>query len=239
MRVKRMLSLCLALLFLFCVQTPIQAEPLKHRVFYHGSREEKVIALTFDDGPHPRYTTEILAILEKYQVRATFFVIGKNLELYPTAARALLQSDNEIGNHTYSHPHMQYISTENLMEEINKTEEIIASLGGKPTTLFRPPDGAKSASHLTVVSHLSYKTVLWSIDTKDWAHHSPSSICKTVLKNVKGGDIVLFHDYVNPPSYTITALEYLIPMLLQNGYRFVTVSELLGQCSSSGEESSS
>ncbi|MBQ8908110.1 MAG: polysaccharide deacetylase family protein [Clostridia bacterium] len=226
MKGKRYLCFCMALLFvcLFLVNTP---SPVQGAPFYHGKREEKKIALTFDDGPHPRYTPEILRLLEQYGIKATFFVVGENMEIYAEAAKALIASPHEIGNHTYTHPHMSALDEKALREEIEKTEEIIRALGGTSSGLFRPPEGKKSAVHTALLEEMAYKTVLWSIDTRDWSHNAPSVICHAVLSAVQGGDILLFHDFVVPPNTTITALEQLIPQLLKSGYQFVTVSELL------------
>lgn len=227
---RRWLSLCCAVLLLMR-PLPIKA---KQTAFSHGDRQEKVIALTFDDGPHPQYTPKILKILEKYRIKATFFVIGQNVELYPSIACQLIAAGHEIGNHTYSHPHMADIDDSHLAREIQHTNAAIEKLGGKTPVLFRPPEGKRSSSQMTVLSGMHYKTILWSIDTMDWAHNPSQQIVKCVLQKVSGGDIILMHDYVSKPNTTITALEQLIPELLQRGYRFVTVSELIAQPSSEG-----
>lgn len=229
---KKWLAVFFAFLFCCRLSLPVFAQDT---VVFHGKREEKTIALTFDDGPHPKYTAEILEILAQYHIRATFFVIGQNLELFPTAARQLIASGNEIGNHTYNHPHMSALDTAGLQKEIKKTNDILQKMGAKPAALFRPPEGKRSVPHLTVISDMKYKTVLWSVDTHDWAHTPSSDIVENVLTHVKGGDIILFHDFVSKPNTTITALKQLIPELLSRGYRFVTVSELIGQSSPVGD----
>ena len=226
MKIERMLCFCMALIFAIYLLLS-HASALENQAYYHGRREEKKIALTFDDGPHPRYTKEILRILDKYGVKATFFVIGENVEIYKEAARLLFASENEIGNHTYSHPHMKAINAEELKEELEKTKTAVWGLGGRLSSLFRPPEGKLSAEEAALIAKEGYKTVLWSIDTLDWAHNTPSAICKTVISSLRGGDILLFHDFVVSPNTTITALEQLIPQLQKSGYQFVTVSELL------------
>ena len=231
---------CLAVLFaiLLCgrLTAPVFAQ---ETVVTHGKREEKTIALTFDDGPHPKYTAQILELLAHYNIRATFFVVGQNLEFFPTAAKQLIASGNEIGNHTYTHPHMSNLDASGLQKEINKTNALLEKMGAKPAALFRPPEGKRSSPHLTVISDMQYKTVLWSVDTRDWAHTPSDTIVENVLTHVRGGDIILFHDFVSKPNTTITALKQLIPELLQRGYRFVTVSELIGQASPAGDPSPS
>ena len=195
--------------------------------FSHGSRENKSIALTFDDGPHPRYTPQILALLDKYQIRATFFMIGCNAELYPDVAKAVAAGGHEIGNHTYSHPHMKSITAETLREEIGKTEDVLDGLGIKKPLLFRPPEGFRSIAQIEATEALGYRMIVWSLDTHDWKGKSKGELTNFVLGTVQGGDVLLFHDYVSGKNTTITALEELIPKLLKDGYRFVTVSELM------------
>lgn len=213
-------------LFTLSVPTPVKAETVRH-----VDCDEKWIALTFDDGPHPRYTSQILSLLEEYNIRATFFVIGCNLEKYPKTAKKLLSSDHEIGIHTYSHPHMKQTDVTALKKELQKTEAILAEYGKTPSPLFRPPEGSVTPAQQALLSQMHYRVILWNIDTRDWASEPAEKIVPHVRENVRGGDILLFHDYVVGKNTTITALRQLLPELLQNGYRFVTVSELLSYAS--------
>lgn len=195
--------------------------------FSHGGREEKRIALTFDDGPHPRYTQQILALLARYGIKATFFMIGCNVKLYPDVAKAVAAGGHEIGNHTYSHPHMKKITAQALREEIKKTEDVFEELGIEKPHLFRPPEGFRSTSQIEATEDLGYRMVIWSLDTHDWQGRSKGELTSFVLNSVQGGDVLLFHDYVSGKNTTITALEELIPKLIEDGYRFVTVSEMM------------
>ncbi len=189
--------------------------------------DEKIIALTFDDGPHPKYTDEILDVLGKYNVKATFFVIGKNAESYPKKLKRIADEGHEIGNHTYSHVTAGKSSKESFSLELEKTHGIIKKITGKDTVLFRPPTGYCNTTAVKVAAEMNYKIIVWTVDTKDWMHTGRDSIVKNVKSYATGGCIILFHDFISSPSPTPSALSALIPHLLSEGYRFVTVSELL------------
>ena len=217
----RYLSAILTLILLLSV-TVHGAGPCRK----HANSEMK-IALTFDDGPDARYTAEILDILDEYGVRATFFVIGSNCEQQPALIERELRAGHEIGNHTYSHPHLGNLSTEALLAEIRKTEEVLEGLSGYRPRLFRPPEGVYSATVAGTVEGLHYIPVLWTVDTGDWRSPSAEAIARAVLERAEPGVIILCHDYVSGKSNTPAALRVFLPKLLSQGYVFVTVSELL------------
>lgn len=196
-------------------------------VFQKNKSETKKIALTFDDGPHPRYTPQILNILKKYNVKATFFVIGKNIENYPSTLKRIYEEGHEIGNHSYDHSNVSTMSKNDIKYEIDKCEQLIKEQLNFTPKLFRPPQGKLNASVEAVSSSLGYYIILWSIDTRDWEHNDPNNIMNTVQRNVKGGDIILMHDYISGKNTTCDALELMIPALQKQGYKFVTVSELI------------
>ncbi len=221
---KRLWAFLWALFFAFSFCVSISAEG--HCALSHGSREEKLIALTFDDGPHPRYTPKILELLEKYDVKATFFMIGSNAKFYPETARAVKNAGHEIGNHTYKHPHMLRLSEKELWNEIKETERVFSEIGLDKPTLFRPPEGYRTKEQCGLLEKEGYRVVVWSLDTHDWKGSASSDIVRYVTSNIRGGDIILFHDYISGQNTTIAALEQLIPKLLKDGYKFVTVSEL-------------
>lgn len=187
----------------------------------------KKIALTFDDGPHPSKTKNILDILDKYDVKATFFVIGVNVKNYCSSFKDILERGHEIGNHTYNHKALNSNVKEIISEEISKTEEEIRKNGGQSTNLIRPPCGLYNEKLIKLAMQNDYKIVLWNIDTNDWAHAKSEEMTKNVLNKVKGGDIILFHDYISGISNTADALDEIIPKLIEQGYEFVTVTELL------------
>ena len=218
-----LLSVCL-LLVPFDVRASAD-KPLD--VYYHVPTTEKVVALTFDDGPHPRFTDEILGILEKEKIRATFFVIGSNVETYPAVVQRVIAAGHEIGNHTYRHPIVNTVTDEQLEEEINKTDAILREIGYSGNNLFRPPQGKCSKTMPALLERTNKTTILWNIDTRDWTHRPSEEIVDEIKNHVCGGDIILLHDYVSGESTTIPALKKLIPMLKEQGYQFVTVSELL------------
>lgn len=196
-------------------------------IYYRASTEEKVIAFTFDDGPHPQYTDQILHILAKEGVRATFFEIGMNIESYPEITKRVIAAGHEIGNHTYSHPIVCHTTNEQMETEIRKTDRLLAELGYTMPKLFRPPQGICPQNFRNLLKKTEKTAILWNIDTRDWDNRTTAEIVKEVEEHVRGGDIVLFHDYVGCPNSTIAAIKKLIPTLKDRGYQFVTVSELL------------
>ena len=189
--------------------------------------EEKWIALTFDDGPHPTHTPEILDLLREYNVKATFFVVGSNVELCPEITRRTLDEGHELGNHTYSHANLARKTERETEDEIGKTAAVLDQLYSYETTLLRPPGGCLTSAVSKNLMSLGCTVVLWSVDPRDWAHTKTEKIVKNVRDNVRPGDILLFHDYISGETHTVEALRILIPELLRDGYCFVTVSELL------------
>jgi len=205
---------------------PLQAAELE-AALSHGNRAEKMIALTFDDGPHPRYTPRILELLDRYGIKATFFMIGSNVALYPELGRTVAERGHEIGSHTFSHPHMLRLSDRALLEELERTERIFQANAIPKPKLFRPPEGYRTPAQCLAVQNAGYRMVVWSLDTHDWKSTPADEIERYVMQHVQGGDILLFHDYISGQNTTIAALEELIPQLLEDGYQFVTVSELM------------
>ncbi len=201
-------------------------------VIYSWHGNEKNIALTFDDGPHPYRTKEILDLLDEYGIKATFFVEGQNVELYPELVAEEYAAGHEIGNHSYYHADMKKLSYTEICSEIESTENKVYENIEYRTRLLRPPGGQIGDELLRAAREEDYSLICWSVDTRDWAHNSVDEIINNVLSSVEGGDIILFHDYVSGDSPTLPALKVIIPKLLDEGYNFVTVSELI----SSGEQ---
>ena len=196
-------------------------------VFTKSREPTKKIALTFDDGPHPRYTERILRVLEKYNVKATFFVIGVNIQNYPEPLKKIYAAGHEVGNHTFHHDNQKDLSSDNALSEMKACEQIIFDTIGTKPTVFRPPRGACNSDVILAAQDLGYSVILWSIDTLDWKGTSSGCIVSTINNNICGGDIVLMHDYTCMNNTTSDALEIVIPKLLSQGYQFVTVSELI------------
>lgn len=227
---KRVFSLILCLsLLLVCkgLNFSVSASGDSSIVFSKSREATKKIALTFDDGPHPRYTERILGILEKYNVKATFFVIGVNIQNYPEPLKKIYEAGHEVGNHTFLHDNGRDLNSENARLEMEKCDNLIyESIGIRPK-LFRPPRGACNDDVVDAAQSLGYSIVLWSVDTLDWKGTSSECIAQTVNSRLRGGDIILMHDYTSRKNTTCDALEIIIPQLLSKGYEFVTVSELI------------
>jgi len=224
-----MKKLIIIMLAFFLLVVPVLSEDEKNEVYVANRNAGKAVALTFDDGPHPVYTPQILDILKKYDARATFFVIGKNAEQYPEIVKRAFDEGHEIGNHTYSHPKMSSIDEQKIMDEIQKTADTIESITGKKSILFRSPGGYLDDGLISTAHKFDCTPVLWSWrqDTRDWAKPSVNQVVKTVLDNLRDGDIILFHDYNSKGSPTPAALEIILPELKNRGYELVTVSELM------------
>lgn len=186
---------------------------------------QKVVALTIDDGPHNKVTPEILAILRDKHVKATFFVLGVNVEKFPQILAQEVTDGHEIGLHTYSHPLLTNLSKNRITEEFEKAEKVILPMVSKPT-LFRPPGGSYNSQVLEVAHQRGYRAILWSIDTRDWSCPPNPQIIDTIFKEIKPGSIILMHDGQYPIP-TPQVLSTIIDGLRERGYEFVTVSELL------------
>lgn len=199
----------------------------KGYVLWEIKTDEKVIAFTFDDGPHPTYTTQILDLLAQYNAKATFFVIGESAEKLPELILRIGQEGHEIANHTYTHPYK--ITPEKLEEELKKTNEIIHDITGTYPLYYRPVGGTYNDRIINTAVENGYRVVMWSWhqDTEDWKSPGVEKIVSKVLSGAKPGDIVLFHDAGGDRSQTVKALKKILPELEKQGYEFVTVSELL------------
>lgn len=217
------------LTLVFCAALLIRPSPVsaKESPVRRCETEEKWIALTFDDGPHPIHTPEILDLLSKYGIHATFFVVGSNVELCPEITERTIREGHELGNHTYSHSNLAKKSAKEAETEIGRTAKLLSERFSYETSLLRPPGGCVTEKVCCEASSFGYTVVLWSVDPRDWAHTKTEKIVENVRLNVRPGDILLFHDYISGETHTLEALRILIPELLREGYRFVTVSELL------------
>jgi len=194
-----------------------------------SANEEKYIALTFDDGPHTKYTLEILDILKENNAVATFFIIGENALEHPDLINKIKDSGCEIGNHTWSHAYLDRLSEESIRDQLSKTDSYLYELTGEHPRLFRPPGGRTNDTVLKVAEEFGYVSVLWSKDTRDWACPSVEDVVSSATNNQASGDIILFHDYNAGKSPTPSALRKILPRLISNGYKTVTVSELLSK----------
>ncbi len=211
-----------------------QAVFVRKKTFFRAHVHEKVVAITFDDGPSEDWTPRILIELEKSKAKATFFMVGEHVEKYPDIARRVANEGHDVGVHTYSHKVIMFSDPQWLKSDILHTAEIIKSVTGKETRLFRPPKAWLSKNEKRLIADMGFTVVLWSINTKDWVRFDDQFLRKYVLKHVRPGDIILFHDSggVFKPEggdrkETVRAIFRLVEQLREMGYRPVTVSELL------------
>ena len=226
--VRAALCLCCLFLLLNVAITPVAASVEAEIVYRRtGSDGAKRIALTFDDGPHPRYTPEILDILAEFGVKATFFAVGSNASYYPHLILREEQEGHEIANHTYHHYHTNKTSAAALQRDIEACAELLLRQTGRRPTLFRPPEGVFNEEMKAFCAANGYTIVMWSIDTRDWAHTPINEMVKNVKEHARDGAIILMHDFIGKNSPTPAALRQIIPMLQELGFEFVTVSRLL------------
>ena len=186
-----------------------------------GERERRQIALTFDDGPHPKYTKLLLDGLAQRGVVATFFVVGKNIPGNEALISRMEQEGHLIGNHTYDHVKISDLSAEQACEQVERTSALVREITGKDTEFIRPPFGAWNKG---MECSFTMIPVLWSIDPLDWTTQNTALIKERILKEAQEGDIILMHDYYQ--SSVDAALD-VVDALLAQGYEFVTVDRLI------------
>ncbi len=180
---------------------------------------QKVVALTFDDGPS-KYTSDIIEYLKEENACATFFILGNKVEIYKDVLTKSISYGNELGNHSYNHKWLTRLDTEEFLLQISKTQSIInETLNYKPT-IFRPTYGSLNNR---IRNNIDLEIILWNIDTMDWKYKSVDKIAAKATKNIKDGDIILMHDTY---ERTYKALKKIIPILKEQGFQFVTISEL-------------
>ncbi len=195
----------------------------------HVKTDVKLVALTYDDGPNPGTTENLLNLLERSAVKATFFVIGKNVEQYPDVVKKIVAGGHELGNHSYSHPRMIWRLPGFMESQINRTDQLLRQLGVNHEIHFRAPYGIKLFILPYVLFLMHKKSISWNVDPKDYQESNPSAIADQILKQVSPGSIILLHDCEGDRTATIAATEIVIQQLHSQGYQFKTVSELLQQ----------
>ena len=183
---------------------------------------EKIkVAITFDDGPHPQYTPEMLAGLKERNVKATFFLLGEEVEKYPELVKQIHEEGHLIGNHSYKHEQLSKLAMEQACAQVARTNEAIYKLTGTYPTYLRPPFGDWGQELDCKVNMVE---VLWDVDTRDWSIQDHAKIVEKALKDVQENDIILMHDQYKT---TVTAALKIVDKLMEEGYEFVTVDELL------------
>ncbi|MCC5646076.1 polysaccharide deacetylase family protein [Nostoc sp. CHAB 5824] len=205
-------------------------KPFEGTIVYQAKLKanEKVIALTFDDGPSPKNTAQILEILKKNNIKATFFMVGQMVKYFPQVAKQVAADGHVIGNHTWHHWYFQ-MDGATVSSEIDRTADIIYKTTGEKTTLFRPPGGFLNNGLAQYAKNEKYAVMMWSEQSGDAERRSPQvpMLVKNVLKQAKPGAIVLMHDGGGNRSKSVKALPEMIAGLKTQGYRFVTIPELL------------
>jgi peptidoglycan/xylan/chitin deacetylase (PgdA/CDA1 family) len=201
-------------------------------VYWHGDLDKPEIALTFDDGPNEPYTSRILQVLKENDVKATFFMVGMNVERDPAAARAVVEAGHAVGNHSWSHPDMLLKTGRGVAQQLALADEAIYRAVGRRTRIFRPPYGADDPFTFHTSRRLGYVAVKWSVSSRDWERPGVERIVANVLLHTRNGAVILMHDgnktRGGDRGQTVEALKVLLPELKSRGYRFVTVPELLG-----------
>lgn len=187
--------------------------------------QEKVIALTFDDGPYPEYTPLILDILKKNNIKGTFFWIGQNLKYFPETGKQVVAEGHAIGNHTWHHWYKN-MSAAVAAREIEDTAELIYKITGVRTSLFRPPGGYLHNGVADYAKKKNYLVTMWSADSTDYSRPAVERLVNNVMRNAKPGGMVLMHDGGGNRAHTVKALPIIINQLREQGYKFVTVPEL-------------
>ena len=234
---RYLLTFSICIIFILAFNTVSHAEMYKNkgRRYYEQTGEvvweikttEKIVAITFDDGPNPKYTAQVLDLLAKYEAKATFFIIGENAEKNPELVLRQYEEGHELANHTYTHPWTP--SVKRLEKELKQTNEIIFSITGFRPTLFRPVGGQYTDEMINTAIKNGFKVVMWSWhqDTEDWSNPGVQKIVDTVLNGMKPGNVILFHDSGGDRRQTLQALDKILPELKKQGYQFLTISELL------------
>ena len=207
-----------------------------------GPANERVVALTYDDGPNPPYTSRILEVLEHEHVHATFFLVGRAVQAYPETVRREVRDGDAIGNHTWDHSHLIVLPPAQVIQSIQRTDAAIRAAAGVQTRLLRPPYGSRDWIVMQAAQRLGYTVVMWSTPlARDWEYPSAGLIAQRVLRGVGDGSIVVLHDgnrgllcaaqHMSPHlcdrNADIAATRLIVDQLRKRGYRFVTIPELI------------
>lgn len=207
-------------------------KPVFPNCLWTGNLDSAKIALTFDDGPHPEYTPQLLKILEKYQVSVSFFCLGVCVQRTPEIVRRIYEQNHWLGIHGYNHHNFPCLSEENLQNSLVRTQRIIANacnITPQQICDVRPPNGVFTPKTLKLLRQWDFRPVMWSVVPEDWVRPGIDKVNQRVLKQVKNGAIIVLHDGYFGGQDVAKTVDILIPKLLERGYKFVTISELWGQ----------
>lgn len=214
-------------------EQPVGGQPghLQASVFRRAPTSRAAVALTFDDGPDPRYTPRILEILDRYQARATFFILGTQAEAYPDLLRDIVRRGHEVGTHGYRHVDLTKLKPETVAAELKRADDLIAAATGRRPRDLRPPYGFINQNVLNEAGKLGYRIILWTDehDPRDWKRPAAGEIARRSLDRAEKGMILLLHDSGGNREQTVRALPIILERLRDQGYQVVTVDELLAQ----------
>ncbi|MEW6309134.1 MAG: polysaccharide deacetylase family protein [Bacillota bacterium] len=203
--------------------------PPKALVIYSFITEQPLLALTFDDGPE-LHTPLVLDLLARYNAKATFFVLGLNVERRPETVKAIVDQGHQLGVHTYSHRQLPKIPVTELRSELSRSADLILWASGVIPTCFRPPYGELNPAVSRVVREHGYSIVMWTVDSSDWRRGTALTISSHVTSTARPGDIILMHDGLTEMSERLAALEMILEKLTAQGYRFLTIAQMLKEC---------
>ena len=200
--------------------------PAGVRVSYNSVKtDQKILAMTFDDGPHPSLTPKLLDILKERNIKCTFFLIGRQVKMYPDIVRRIVAEGHELGNHTWTHCSLTSRSDAQIRSEMQQSADAVYEVAGVRPQLMRPPYGAiNSRIKDMIFSEFGYATIMWSVDPMDWRRPGVSVVTSRLVNGAHPGAIMLAHD-IHPP--TIQAMPAMFDQLIAKGYQFVTVSQLM------------
>ncbi|MBV9280734.1 MAG: polysaccharide deacetylase family protein [Chloroflexi bacterium] len=218
-------ALLLTLISLSGGRIDAASSPVGAPILTSAVTSQRVVALTFDDGPSP-FTPSVLAVLQRFGAHATFFLVGRQIALYPAFVRAEIAAGDEIGNHTYTHPDLLWLPSSLVLSQLAQTQAAARAAGGVTPHWFRPPYGAVDLRVAQLASSLGLRTILWSVDPRDWARPGVGFIVTRVLAGVRPGSVIIMHDGGGDRSETVLALSSILAALKARGYQSVTLDTL-------------
>ena len=204
-------------------------QPTFPHCLWCGNSNSKTIALTFDDGPHPQYTPQVLSVLKRYNITASFFWLGNCVNRFPDIAKTVSKQGHWIGLHGYEHDSFPLLSPIQLKQSLEKTQIAIynaCNLSPEKVRDVRPPNGFFTPQTLQLFQQWNYRPVMWSVVPEDWVHPGVNVVVNRVIKQVKNGSLIVLHDGYFGGKDVAETINILIPRLLQEGYEFVTVDIL-------------
>ncbi len=204
------------------------------RTFIGLEPGSRLLALTYDDGPNDPYTARLLDVLDRHQVKATFFLVGKFVQQRPDLARALVTAGHVIGSHTWDHPNLIFCNSAEVRRQLSHTQKAIVDATGIDVKLFRPPFGGRRPASLRVARSMGLQTVMWNVTCKDWTARSTDEIVALAERQIHGGNVILLHDgefhrIGVDRSRSVEATDRILTRYKAEGYEFVTIPEMMAR----------